>query len=60
VCFRRLERRLPAGTVLRVSVTKPGTIGKFTRFILRRGTAPARRDLCLRDGARGPSACPAS
>jgi PKD repeat protein len=60
VRVRRLERKLPAGTVLRVSVTKPGTIGKFTRFILRRDTAPARRDLCLRDGARQPSSCPAS
>jgi PKD repeat protein len=60
VRFARLERRLRAGTVLRVAVTKPGTIGKYTRFILRRDAAPARRDLCLRDGARRPSACPAA
>lgn len=58
--FQRLERRLPTGTVLRVSVTKPGNVGKYTQFTLRRGRAPARRDLCLRDGSTHPTACPAS
>lgn len=58
VRFRRLQRLLPAGAVLEVSVTKRGTIGKYTRFRIRRGRTPARLDRCLRAGAKGPVACP--
>ncbi|QEC46345.1 PKD domain-containing protein [Baekduia soli] len=60
VRLARLERTLRAGTVLRVSVTRAGTVGKYTEFRLRKGRAPARRDLCLRDGSPRPSACPAA
>jgi hypothetical protein len=58
VRFRRLQRRLRAGTVLEVLATRPGQIGKYTRFRIRRGRAPARVDACLAPGATRPSACP--
>jgi len=40
-----------------VLVTKPGRIGKYTRFRLRRGAAPDRRDLCVRYGSTRPFRC---
>ena len=58
VRFRRLQRRLQAGVVLEVSVTGRGSIGKFTRFRIRRGRAPKRTDACLRPGSTSPSRCP--
>ena len=58
--FRRFERRLRAGVVLSVSVTREGSIGKYTRFAIRRRRAPLRRDRCLAPGARRPTACPGS
>jgi hypothetical protein len=58
VKFRRLQRLLPAGTVLELSVTKRGTIGKYTRFRIRRGHTPARVDRCLKSGAKRPVSCP--
>ncbi len=58
VRFRRLQRLLPAGTVLELSVTKRGTIGKYTRFRIRRGLTPARLDRCLKSGAKRPMRCP--
>jgi len=58
--FRRFERRLRAGAVLEIFVTKPGTIGKYTRYVIRRGLPPTRRDLCVPPGAKRPSRCPAS
>jgi hypothetical protein len=60
VRFRRLQRFLSAGTVLQVSVTKPGTIGKYTRFRIRRDAAPARMDRCIKAGAKKPARCPSS
>jgi PKD repeat protein len=58
VRFRRLERRLRAGTVLEIFVTERGAIGKYTRFKFRAGAAPARRDLCLPAGSMRPGRCP--
>jgi len=58
VRFRQLERRLRAGTVLRVFVTKRGRVGKYTRLTIRRGVPPARTDRCLRDGSARPVRCP--
>ena len=55
VRFRRLQRPLEAGTVIAVLVTKRGTIGKYTRFRVRRGERPARLDRCLKPGARKPA-----
>jgi acid phosphatase type 7 len=60
VRFRRFERRLLAvGVKIEVFVTKPGVIGKYTRFKVRRGKAPARVDGCLPPGGGSFVACPA-
>jgi PKD repeat protein len=56
--FRRYERRLLAGTVLTVRISKGDSIGKFTQFRIRSGKAPRRRDRCLRPGETRGSACP--
>jgi hypothetical protein len=58
VRIKGLERKLPAGTVIEVRVTQPGTIGKFTRFRIRSLKRPARTDACLRPGSARPSKCP--
>jgi hypothetical protein len=59
VRFPMMERRrLRAGLVITIAVTKRGRIGKYTRFVLRRNAPPARRDMCMRYGATRPSACP--
>ena len=59
VRFPMMERRrLRAGAVIRIAVTKQDRIGKYTRFVLRRNAPPARRDMCMRFGAMRPSACP--
>jgi plastocyanin len=55
---RRLERRLlRVGTTIRIYVTKPNEIGKYTRFRVRRGRAPSRVDRCLVPGAPRPLRC---
>src|SRR3954469_23768192 len=51
--FRRLERRVVAGTVLEIFVTQRRRIGKYTRFEVRAGNAPLRRDRCLSATAAG-------
>ena len=56
--FRRFNRYLRAGTMLRVYVTKPGTIGKYVRFTIRKGKPPVRRDSCVVATSRTPSRCP--
>lgn len=58
VRIRRFERYLRAGTRLEVLVTKPGRIGKYTEFTIRRGRPPSRRDMCIWPGAKRRSACP--
>jgi Immunoglobulin I-set domain/PKD domain len=60
LAFPRFERFLTAGVVLEVRVSKPGTIGKYTRFVVRRGRLPARIDECLDPGDSKPVACPSS
>ncbi|MBA3427617.1 MAG: discoidin domain-containing protein [Actinobacteria bacterium] len=55
---RELRRVLRSGAVLEVFVTRPKTYGKYTRFKMRRGTAPQRVDLCVVDGSDTPVACP--
>ena len=57
--FKRLQRRLRAGTVIEVFATRPGQIGKYVRYRIRRGRAPARVDACVAPGAGRPSRCPA-
>lgn len=58
VRLRRFERRLPAGTRLRIFVRKGSTIGKYTRFAIRAGAPPRRLDLCLYPGRARPAPCP--
>jgi hypothetical protein len=58
--LRALETNLLFGTVIEIRVTRPGTIGKFTRIRIRRGRPPARKDLCASPGARKPVPCPKS
>ena len=60
VQFRRFERALRAGVVLEIRISKPGEIGKFTRFAVRRGKLPERVDMCLDAAGVSPLACPSS
>jgi hypothetical protein len=58
--FHRFERSLRAGTVLEVRVSKPGVIGKYTRFTIRRGRSPKRVDSCLDPAGVKPIVCPST
>jgi PKD repeat protein len=55
--FARFERRLPAGVKLELFVRKADRIGKYTRFTIRAGKAPARMDRCLMPGRPRPVRC---
>ncbi len=56
--IRRFAHRiLRPGAVVRVWVTKPGAIGKYTRFRIRAGKPPSRIDRCLMPGDRHPVRC---
>jgi hypothetical protein len=55
--IKRLERRLSAGLKLVITVRQPNRIGKYTRLKLRRGSAPARVDRCVRPGSSKPILC---
>jgi len=56
--FKQLERRMRPGTRINVQVTKPGFVGRVTRFTMRKRAAPKRADLCLPPGAKRPTSCP--
>lgn len=56
--FRAFERSLRSGITLKVLVSKPGEIGKYTRFTVRRHRLPARVDSCLLPNDLGPVVCP--
>ena len=58
VRIRPLERPAPIGTQLIFRITKPGTIGKYTRLRIRAGRRPIRVDRCLQPGQTQPSPCP--
>jgi len=58
VRVKRLERRYRAGTVIVIRVSAAGRIGKYTRFIIRRGKPPRRTDRCLMPGAKRGTPCP--
>jgi PKD domain len=58
VRIRKFQRKLQAGVVLEVLVSRPGMIGKHTRFLIRKGRAPRRRDRCLLPGTTAGSSCP--
>jgi hypothetical protein len=56
---RRFARRvLRPRAVVQISVTKPGTIGKYTRIRIRRGKPPSRIDRCLVPDGKRPVRCP--
>jgi PKD domain-containing protein len=58
VRIRRFRRHLlRPGTVIEIRVTKRGEIGKFTRFLIRKGKPPKRTDRCLPPGANRPKRC---
>jgi hypothetical protein len=48
--FRAMSRGFNAGTVIEVRITKPETIGRYTRIKIRAGRRPARVDRCLMPG----------
>jgi PKD repeat protein len=56
--FTQLQRTLRAGTIIRVTVTKPFNWGRYTSLRLRRGAAPDRKDRCLRGESVRPVPCP--
>jgi PKD repeat protein len=59
VRLRRFERKLlRSGTVIKILVTRPSTIGKYTRFKIRSKKPPARSDRCLMPGSSKPVDCP--
>src|SRR2546423_1604015 len=58
VRFRRFERFVRAGLALEIRISKPGKIGAFTRFAIRRRKLPARSDSCLDPAGIKPIACP--
>jgi PKD repeat protein len=61
VRIRRFPNRIVrAGSFVSVYVTKPGSIGKYTRFRVRNGRPPARRDSCLPPAGTTPIPCPSS
>jgi hypothetical protein len=60
ISFRRFEHALRAKAILSIRVSKPGEIGKYTRFIVRRGQLPERLDTCLDPGGFKPMGCPSS
>jgi hypothetical protein len=58
--FRGFERSLRFGVTLEVLISKPGEIGKYTRFTIRRGQLPERVDECLDPAGVKPLVCPSS
>ncbi len=59
VRIRRFAKRLlREGSTIRVFVTGPGSVGKYTRLRVRRGKVPARLDRCLPPGEIAPIVCP--
>ena len=59
VRVKRFERPLRAGSLLKIVVTKPGFVGKYTSFKFRRRRPPIRKDVCAQAGTAKPIACPA-
>jgi PKD repeat protein len=51
---------LRPGTVIEIHVTKRGEVGKYTRFVIRKGRPPKRVDRCLAPGSKRPVRCPSA
>jgi hypothetical protein len=58
VRFAALKRLMPAGVVLEVLVHRGDSVGKYTRFKLRRNHRPQRADGCLWPGTTRMAPCP--
>ena len=59
--FKKFERSFPAGTLIKVTVTRPGYIGQYTSIRVRSGLRRyIRRDRCILPGATKPTVCPDS
>jgi hypothetical protein len=58
IVFKHFERSLRVGAVLEIRVSKPGQIGKYTRFAVRHGKLPSRQDTCLSPTGVKPMRCP--
>jgi hypothetical protein len=48
------KRRLSPGTTLDIIVSRPNTIAKVSRYVIRRGAIPGQRSLCLPLGSTKP------
>jgi hypothetical protein len=60
VAFRKMKKRLRAGTVVAVLVSREGRIGRYVRFKIRgNGKQWRRSDLCLWPGTTKGRRCPA-
>jgi hypothetical protein len=57
---RQFEKRLRNGTILKIYVTKPGFVGKYTRFRLLKNRLPQRVDRCVTTPGTKPRPCPES
>jgi hypothetical protein len=58
IVLRAMKRSFDAGTVIEVRITKPETIGRYTRIKIRDGRRPGRVDRCLNPGVPNqPIAC---
>jgi hypothetical protein len=60
VRVRQFEHRLRGGSSLKVYVTKPGFVGKYTRFRFKANRPPLRFDRCALEPGTPPRPCPAS
>jgi hypothetical protein len=60
VDLRAFQRVLRFGVTLEIRVSKPGAIGKYTRFTVRRHRLPVRVDSCLDPAGVSPQPCPSS
>lgn len=56
--LKRFERTYRAGAVLELGVARRGTVGRFSRFTIRKGRFPRRRDACMEYGKLLPRECP--
>jgi len=59
VRFKEMERTFHPKAVLDVYVRKGNTVGKHTRFTIRKNKSPSRKDDCLLPGVSKPRRCPA-
>ncbi len=52
------NRALRTGTTVRIYVTRPGAIGTYLTYVIRRGGFRKSPERCLPPGSRRPGPCP--